>query len=109
MEEDVTSDCMLWVMSLLSGPFYKQLPMSTIAYTLHGKSDDKPLITSSLQGLLSTAAPGVDTQALLKADISAVPKTLPVLSLAFVFHNIIPVISTDLEVIKTCEVFDGRN
>ena len=53
---------------------------------------------ASMQGLLSTAAPGVDTQALLKADLSAVPKTLPVLSLAFVFHNIIPVISTDLEV-----------
>ena len=51
-----------------------------------------------MQGLLGAAAPGVDPQALLKADFSAVPKTLPVLSLAFVFHNIIPVISTDLEV-----------
>lgn len=50
-----------------------------------------------LQGLLSAAAPGVDPQALAKADISAIPKTLPVLSLAFVYHNIIPVIATDLE------------
>lgn len=51
-----------------------------------------------MKGLLGTAAPGVDPQALLKADVTAIPKTLPVLSLAFVFHNIIPVISTDLEV-----------
>ena len=57
-----------------------------------------PAISAMLQGLLAVAAPGVDPQALLKADVSAIPKTLPVLSLAFVFHNIIPVIATSLEV-----------
>lgn len=51
-----------------------------------------------MQGLLGTAVPGVDPTALTKANFGAVPKTLPVLSLAFVFHNIIPVIATSLEV-----------
>ena len=51
-----------------------------------------------MQGLLYTATPGVHPEALLKANVAAIPKTLPVLSLAFVYHNIIPVISTSLEV-----------
>ena len=55
-------------------------------------------LSALIQGLLVVAAPGVDVESLLKADLAAVPKTLPVLSLAFVFHNIIPVISTSLEV-----------
>ena len=55
-------------------------------------------LSAFIQGLLVAAAPGVDFESLLKADLAAVPKTLPVLSLAFVFHNIIPVISTSLEV-----------
>ena len=51
-----------------------------------------------MQGLLGAASPGLDAHALLKANVAAVPKTLPVLSLAFVYHNIIPVIATSLEV-----------
>lgn len=51
-----------------------------------------------MQGLLGSAAPGLDTHALLKANVAAVPKTFPVLSLAFIYHNVIPVIATNLEV-----------
>jgi amino acid permease len=51
-----------------------------------------------LQGLLVVAAGGVDSGSLTSGgDWSAVPATLPVVALAFVYHNIIPVICTALE------------
>ena len=40
----------------------------------------------------------MDASALGRANWAAVPATLPVLSLAFVYQNIVPVISSDLEV-----------
>ena len=50
-----------------------------------------------LQGLLVAAAPGVDVDLLAKANVGGIPKALPVLSLAFVFQNVVPIISTSLE------------
>jgi tyrosine-specific transport protein len=51
-----------------------------------------------LQGLLVVAAGGVNAGSLASGgDWSAVPATLPVVALAFVYHNIIPVICTALE------------
>jgi tyrosine-specific transport protein len=38
-------------------------------------------------GLLASAAPGVDPEALLRADWGAVPATLPVVALSFVYHK----------------------
>ena len=40
--------------------------------------------------LLAAAAPGVRPEALAAADWSAVPPALPVVALAFVFHNVVP-------------------
>jgi tyrosine-specific transport protein len=45
-----------------------------------------------VQGLLVAAAPGVDSSSLLEqGNWSAVPATLPVVALAFVYHNVVPV------------------
>ena len=41
-------------------------------------------------GLLLAAAPGVHVEALAHADWSAVPSALPVVALAFVYHNVVP-------------------
>ena len=41
-------------------------------------------------GLLLAAAPGVHLEALARADWSAVPPALPVVALAFVYHNVVP-------------------
>ena len=51
-----------------------------------------------LQALLALASGGMEAAALGRANWAAVPATLPVLSLAFVYQNIVPVISSDLEV-----------
>ena len=49
------------------------------------------------QVLTAGAITEVDPAALTEANWSAVPATLPVVSLAFVFQNIVPVIVTNLE------------
>ena len=51
-----------------------------------------------LQALLALASGGMEASALARTNWAAVPATLPVLSLAFVYQNIVPVISSDLEV-----------
>lgn len=56
------------------------------------------MVLRLLQGLLVVAAGGVDAGSLTSGgDWSAVPATLPVVALAFVYHNIIPVICNALE------------
>lgn len=51
-----------------------------------------------LQGLLVAAAPGVDAGSLTQqGDWAAVPATLPVVALAFVYHNVVPVVVQALE------------
>ena len=54
-------------------------------------------VVGSFLFLLALAAPGVDPGALAKADWGAVPDALPVVALAFVFHNVVPVIASSLE------------
>jgi tyrosine-specific transport protein len=50
------------------------------------------------QGLLAVAGAGVDADILVhQGDWSAVPATLPVVALAFVYHNVVPVIVTALQ------------
>lgn len=55
------------------------------------------LVVASFAGLLAAAGGGVDADALLThADWAAVPATLPVCCLAFVFHNVVGFIVTSL-------------
>ena len=51
-----------------------------------------------VQGLLAAAAGGVDPAALQQAHWREVPHALPTITLSFVFHNVVPVIATQLEV-----------
>ncbi|KAF6265945.1 Tryptophan/tyrosine permease [Scenedesmus sp. NREL 46B-D3] len=56
------------------------------------------LVVASFLGLLVVAAAGVDVGSITSGgDWGAVPGTLPVVALAFVYHNIIPVVCTALE------------
>ncbi|KAK3259491.1 hypothetical protein CYMTET_31514 [Cymbomonas tetramitiformis] len=52
----------------------------------------------SFFSLLLCAGANVDLQTLQVAHWEAVPKTIPIVSLAFVYHNVVPVIVTRLEV-----------
>ena len=55
-------------------------------------------VVMSFGALVVTALPQVDASAALStADWSAVPASLPVICLSFVYHNVVPVISTSLE------------
>lgn len=47
--------------------------------------------------MLGTTVQGIDAGNLLRSNWQAIPDTLPVVALAFVYHNIVPVISTNLE------------
>eukprot|EP00210_Caulerpa_lentillifera_P006462 g6174.t1 len=55
------------------------------------------LVIVSFLALVSVASTGVDTSNLLKADWLAIPPSLSILSLAFVYQNVVPVITTNLE------------
>ena len=88
---------------------YVQLPADGVVgllKLLHTQRLQKALPGSvllvCLQGLLAAASGGVDTSSLSKANWSAVPATLPVMSLAFVYQNVVPVIATSLEVRLLC-------
>ena len=61
-----------------------------------------------LQGLLGAAAGGVDPASLQQADWREVPQALPTITLSFVFHNIVPVIASQLEVgaLESSQHFD---
>lgn len=48
-------------------------------------------------GLVSVGSQGVEVSNLLKADWLEIPSSLSILSLAFVYQNVVPVITTDLE------------
>lgn len=47
--------------------------------------------------LLFLGAANVDVQNFTTGDWTAVPSTIPVIALAFVFHNVVPVVATSLE------------
>lgn len=51
-----------------------------------------------MQALLAKAAGSVEPSALLSSHWEAVPATLPTIALAFVYQNVVPVISSSLEV-----------
>lgn len=58
----------------------------------------RALPDAHVQGLLVAAAPGVDAGSLLdNGNWSAVPATLPVVALAFVYHNVVPVVVQALD------------
>lgn len=46
---------------------------------------------------MAVAGSEIDWPVLSRADWSAVPPTIPVIGLAFVYHNIVPVIVDNLE------------
>jgi tyrosine-specific transport protein len=54
-------------------------------------------VLATFLGLLITAAPGVDVHALTAAHWEEIPHILPVLSLACVFQNCVPIITSSLE------------
>lgn len=54
-------------------------------------------VVASFLGLLAVAAPGIDTSALTTSHWAAVPATLPVVALSFVYHNVVPVVGASLE------------
>lgn len=49
------------------------------------------------QGLLGAAATDVRPELLAAANWDALPDALPVIALAFVYQNVVPVITTSLE------------
>ena len=51
-----------------------------------------------VQGLVWAVSGQVHPENLLQTNWSAVPQTLPVLSLAFVYQNVVPVVCSRLEV-----------
>ena len=51
-----------------------------------------------LQALLTIATPGVHVEQLQTIEATAIPSTLPTLSLAFMYQSIVPVVTTSLEV-----------
>ena len=51
----------------------------------------------SFLGLLVITAPGVDVSILSEAHWEAIPSALPVIALAFVFQNVVPIIASSLE------------
>ncbi|KAK9810442.1 hypothetical protein WJX72_010819 [[Myrmecia] bisecta] len=65
--------------------------MNTINSVLVG------LIIASFLGLLGAASGNVQPAALLKADWHVLPAIFPVVSLAFVYQNVVPVVATSLE------------
>jgi len=54
-------------------------------------------VLATFVGLLVIGSGAIDLVNLTKADWSAVPSSLSILSLAFVYQNVVPVITSDLE------------
>lgn len=50
------------------------------------------------QGLVAVVAPSVNPAVLLQSDWGALAPALPVMALAFVYQNIVPSITSSLEV-----------
>ena len=79
---------------------------AVVAYTRHSRCrvtgrhvlPGIPYPGHTAQVLLGVASGGMDARALWRTNWSAVPATLPVLSLAFVYQNVVPVIASNLEV-----------
>ena len=60
-----------------------------------------------MQGLLWAVSGQVHPENLLHTNWSAVSQTLPVLSLAFVYQNVVPVVCSRLEVSAASDLIDN--
>ncbi|KMT14665.1 hypothetical protein BVRB_4g074330 [Beta vulgaris subsp. vulgaris] len=54
-------------------------------------------IVASFTVLVVVASGNLHLDALLKANFEAVPSSIPIIALAFVYHNVVPVLCTNLE------------
>ena len=59
------------------------------------------IVIASFLGLIGIGAPSVNIQNLLQQDYSAVVKTIPIMLVALVYHNIVPSICSQLKYDKT--------
>ncbi|CAN0074413.1 unnamed protein product, partial [Hapterophycus canaliculatus] len=55
------------------------------------------VVLASFVGLVGVGSGGVHAEYLTQQDWSKVPSTVPVLYIALVFHNVVPVVTTQLE------------
>ena len=55
------------------------------------------VVLSTFAPLLAIAAGGVDIDNLRVGDWSALPRTIPVVALAFVYHNVVPTVASMME------------
>ena len=55
------------------------------------------VVVGTFAPLLAIAAAGANPENFLTGDWSAVPNTIPVIALAFVFHNVVPTVSSMME------------
>lgn len=55
------------------------------------------VVVGTFAPLLAIAAAGVNPENFLTGDWSAVPSTIPVVALAFVYHNVVPTVSSMME------------
>lgn len=55
------------------------------------------VVLASFVGLVGVGSGGVHSEYLTQQDWSKVPSTVPVLYIALVFHNVVPVVTTQLE------------
>ncbi|ESQ41963.1 hypothetical protein EUTSA_v10013310mg [Eutrema salsugineum] len=54
-------------------------------------------LIASFAALVAVASGGLHWEALLKANFEAVPMSIPIIALSFVYQNVVPVLCTDLE------------
>ncbi|XP_078445213.1 tryptophan/tyrosine permease isoform X2 [Wolffia australiana] len=54
-------------------------------------------IVASFTGLLGTAGGNLKLDSLLEANFAAVPPSIPIIALSFVYQNVVPVLCTNLE------------
>ncbi|XVF69466.1 hypothetical protein PTKIN_Ptkin11bG0084500 [Pterospermum kingtungense] len=54
-------------------------------------------IIASFTALVAVASGGLEWDALLKANFEAVPMSIPIIALSFVYQNVVPVLCTNLE------------
>nr|KJB35677.1 hypothetical protein B456_006G123700 [Gossypium raimondii] len=54
-------------------------------------------IIASFIALVAVASGGLEWDALLKANFEAVPMSIPIIALSFVYQNVVPVLCTNLE------------
>ncbi|KAK8492993.1 hypothetical protein V6N12_037522 [Hibiscus sabdariffa] len=54
-------------------------------------------VIASFTALVAVASGGLEWDALLKANFAAVPMSIPIIALSFVYQNVVPVLCTNLE------------